>query len=103
MIKKTQKEVKELKEIVTAYVCDVCGKEHPGSELSEEWHEFSHSHGGWGNDSVDSYESFQVCSVICYAKQIRESVEEVGGYADARIDEMSVPFAKAVSEAILKG
>jgi len=102
MIKQERKEVIVSTLITAAYICDICGAEHIGDIIPNNWHEFSHHHSGWGNDSCDSIEHFQVCSPKCYAIRIRESIKEVGEYGGAEIDGLDIPFAQNLSDSILK-
>lgn len=98
MYKKETKEVKEQKQVVVAVVCDNCGKEHKGSEIPDEWHSFSGHHNEWGNDSIDSYENYMVCSPKCYKEKLTEAVSEFDGYDSAEIDDMTIQFAKSLVE-----
>lgn len=96
MYKKETKEVKEQRQVVVAVVCDNCGKEHKGSEMPDEWHSFSGHHSQWGNDSIDSYENYMVCSPKCYKEKLTEAVNEFDGYDSAEIDDMTIQFAKSL-------
>ena len=53
---------KEFKEVnvLTGAKCDVCGKEDKKMDSA------AMNHNDWGNDSVDSYISFDYCSLECY-------------------------------------
>ena len=62
------------------YKCDICGVKTDEVSLPDTWHELTHSHSAWGNDSCDSVENFHVCSPICYVEQVKISVVEVGEY-----------------------
>ena len=90
-----------LTEKVTGVKCDICGKTS-SKEGSDGWYELMHKHEGWGNDSVDSIEYFDVCSVECYMKQLQKSIEEVGECFGAEIDEKNIEFVKKLYET-LKG
>jgi len=79
-------------EVVIGHKCDVCGKESEGS-LPKDWHHLYHKHYDWGNDSVDSYESFDVCSSECYLARLKESVYELRNHdKSGEISDMSIPF-----------
>lgn len=61
--------------------CDVCGKviyEREDSKLlqnSDYWHLMT-CHNSWGNDSIDSVESFDLCSAECLREMFEEYCEE---------------------------
>ena len=52
--------------------CDVCKKE---IESNSFWQLTTHHH-DWGNDSIDSYEDFDVCSEECLRKKFDEYVKD---------------------------
>lgn len=52
-------------ETVAAVKCDICGKEITGKF----WHLTTH-HNDWGNDSIDSYEYYDLCSRECIDKAL---------------------------------
>ena len=91
---KITKQVKAtgFKKVTVGFKCDICKKQHDGEDYPDSWHYFSHSHNGWGNDSIDSYEYFLVCSPECYFKQLIESLKDVGGYYDSKIDDKGKDF-----------
>ena len=45
---------------VTHLKCDICGKIFTGPYLIANIH-----HNDWGNDSIDSYEDYDLCSETC--------------------------------------
>ena len=51
--------------------CDVCNKEIKGSY----WQLTTH-HNDWGNDSIESYEYFDVCSKECMREKFEEYLED---------------------------
>lgn len=55
--------------------CDVCGKE---IEPNKSYWELTTHHNDWGNDSIESYEHFDVCSSECLRKKFDEYVEDSG-------------------------
>ncbi len=76
--------------------CDCCGK-MAGEPFPKKWFNFSHGHSEWGNDSVDSYEYFDVCSPECFANQLEKSIDELEGYRrSAKIADMNYDFAKTL-------
>ena len=91
---KETKSVTKNQEVTTSIKCDVCGKVHNGDYTPEEWHEISIHHHHWGNDSVESYEYFDVCSPECYWQKIKECVAEYEGFTDAKIDDFEIQFAR---------
>lgn len=91
------KEVTRKENVTIGYKCDNCGKIHNGSELPNDWHEFSAYHNSWGNDSCESTERYMGCSPECYAKLFQKAVEEFENYRDAVIDDFEIAFAKKLS------
>lgn len=57
------KRVIDEKEVATSMSCDCCGKEINGHYFTV----FT-GHNDWGNDSPDSFESSDYCSVECLTK-----------------------------------
>lgn len=74
---KITKPERVFQDVVVQTECDNCGKREPGNSPSG-WHHFSRSHGDWGNDSVDSFEYFDVCSAACYIAIVRRELEDYG-------------------------
>jgi hypothetical protein len=99
-IKKLQT-VKE--KVFDKLVCDICGKISK-EEKPNGWYNFSHGHGAWGNDSCDSYRNFDVCSIECYLKQLKKSLEEMKEYEDryANIDHKNIKFIEDLIKALEK-
>ena len=71
--------------VITGRKCDICGKDIlPINIYSVDQYNYflitTHHH-DWGNDSVDSYEYYDVCSPECVMafanKYIRDSYDEV--------------------------
>ena len=87
-----QESVTELKEVTVGHKCDICKKQHDGESYPDSWYYFSHQHNGWGDDSIESYECFLVCSPECYFKQLIESLKRVGEYSDSEIDDKTKDF-----------
>jgi hypothetical protein len=83
-----------IKEVVIGVKCDVCETEHIGN-ISDEWHNFSSHHDGWGNDSCASYEYYDVCSIECYKQQLEECLKDLEEYSHwAWIDGFTYEFTK---------
>ncbi|MEV0360114.1 hypothetical protein AB0H71_29050 [Nocardia sp. NPDC050697] len=102
-------ELKEKKQVLrdetVAYKCDFCDKvEHEYSTYKDTWYRFSRSHQGWGNDSCESYESFDVCSVRCFTAILKKELSELSAYArhDAEIADMPFAFAQSLAAALNK-
>ena len=59
--------------MVTEIKCDVCKKVIPPK--STIWYLTTHHH-DWGNDSIDSFEYFDLCSKECVDKKYEEYFKE---------------------------
>ena len=86
------KDVIVRKYVTVKVICDVCEKEHNEDE-NKEWHHFNTHHFSWGNDSVDSYEYYDVCSSDCYYEQLRLCYD-ICDYDTAVIDGFTREFVK---------
>jgi hypothetical protein len=91
------KEVKVTQNTFVATKCDICGKGTP-DENDNSFYNLEHHHSAWGNDSIDSFEYFDVCSFNCYMKQLKRSVKELEGYASAEIDGKPIKFVEQMIE-----
>ena len=87
-------EVTEVKMVTIGRKCDVCEKVSDEKYTPDDWHSFSHNHNEWGNDSVDSYEYHEVCSPECYVIKLKECVEELADYENARVGDFEIQFAR---------
>jgi len=98
-------EERTIKQSVTvAWKCDVCGVRTSDEEQYEqEWHTFNEIHQGWGNNSIDSYEYYDVCSVDCFIKLLQERIPDLMEYADrgAEIADMPAKFAQKLLDRLL--
>lgn len=47
-------------------ICDCCGKESRNEMEHNTWFHVNAHHSEWGNDSIDSYEWYDICSSQCY-------------------------------------
>jgi hypothetical protein len=68
-----EKEVTEMKKIWSNTLCDICGevvKIGYGYDVTTGHHD-------WGNDSVDSVETFDICSDGCLQKKFEEYLAKV--------------------------
>jgi hypothetical protein len=92
------KVITEVKTVIVGYKCDNCGKIHNG-DFPDEWHHFSSHHNEWGNDSIDSYEYYDVCSPECYVDKLTDVVEsEMSGIHNGDVDGMKIQFARRMVE-----
>lgn len=98
-----EKKIQITEKRVVAIKCDCCKKIHEGNYLPSSWKSFYSMHFGWGNDSIDSRERFDVCSPECYATIFKKKVKEHSEYCDFEIDSFSSDFAIALSELMQKG
>lgn len=88
-------------EIVVATQCDNCSKREANLEMVEkEWFYFSDGHNGWGNDSVDSFHEFNVCSAKCFIGILPKLIKDMDNHRGAEIAEMPVAFAKQLLELV---
>lgn len=53
--------------------CDVCGNEIASNDS---YWELTTHHNDWGNDSIESYEYFDVCSQNCMRKKFEEYLKD---------------------------
>ena len=54
-------------------ICDICGKEIERDDGYWNCHTF---HNDWGNDSVESHEYFDICSVECLKVKFDEYCDD---------------------------
>lgn len=81
------------KEVVVACKCDECGARVDGDSAPDGWHSFNSRHHEWGNDSIDSYEYWLVCSAECYAAVLGKLVSANKSRRSFEVDEMNLAFA----------
>lgn len=53
-------------------ICDICKK----TEITGHHWSVHTFHSDWGNDSIDSHEYFDVCSIECLQQKLDEYVKE---------------------------
>ena len=84
------KYVKEMKEVMVCkegkLICDACKKEIDITKQNEIYYHVCSGHNEWGNDSVDSVESFDACSDGCLITLVKEWLKKWGGYNTAYIN-----------------
>ena len=88
MEKVEYREVTEKKKVIVGCQCDVCKKDIDGM-----YFDFTTGHCDWGNDSVDSIKSFDVCSVKC-ARLIMEDYFKRTEYSRTQYCELSQSYFK---------
>lgn len=80
-------------ELEADLTCNLCGKEY-NCDNTEESYQFS-VYGGRNNTNIDEYyQHYNVCSLTCYLKQIKKSVNNLERSKNGTIDGMDVDFAK---------
>lgn len=67
------KDITYKKEVITGCKCDVCNKEIKSRQ--NYWRLTTH-HNDWGNDSIDSYEHYDLCSPECIKVKLNEYYKE---------------------------
>ena len=72
----------KVEEVTIGRICDYCGKEikpidtyRPNSDEYNYFYICTHHH-DWGNDSIESYESFDACSPECALKLAEAYLKE---------------------------
>lgn len=65
-IKETRQVTKKV-EVTIGITCDVCGKAIKGDYWT-----LRTSHNDWGNDSVDSFKYFDLCSRKCVCQKLED-------------------------------
>jgi hypothetical protein len=60
------------KKVLSKVTCDVCKKE---IKKGEEYYNVTTHHNDWGNDSVDSFKDFDICSDDCLKVKFVEFVK----------------------------
>lgn len=63
--------------VPVGFKCDCCG-----AESTKKFDQVSMNHNGWGNDSIDSYETKDYCSLECYKKLAIIFLDEFSVYSD---------------------
>lgn len=91
-----QEKVQHVLSTTVGYRCDVCGKE-VREDSPKGWFDLSYGHGEWGNDSIDSLERRDACSVACLTIALGKAVEELQQYersAYFRLNDFDLNAAK---------
>lgn len=75
-----------MQDCVVGKKCDICGKEIPPTVIPHiygepvyDYYEVTTHDYDWGNDSVKSYEHFDVCSPDCAHKMWEEYIRDSAG------------------------
>lgn len=85
-------------EVVVGKQCDNCHKRETDEAKLDNWFHFVEGHGGWGNDNVDSIESYDVCSPQCFVELAKSKAIAISGYPDAEVADMPVQFLLGLFE-----
>ena len=92
-----KKDVTVKKSVTVGYKCDSCGKVVHEGGLPSNWHSFDTNHDDWGNDSIDSFSYYHVCSPKCYFNKMNELLTGYQSFAErtrsGEISGMRVQFA----------
>ena len=83
MRKTEEKEVikKELDKVTTGRICDFCGKAIlPVDGEKYDYFYITTSHCDWGNDSIDSFNYFDACSVKCALGLAEKYLKSTNGF-----------------------
>ena len=84
VIKETRQVMKKI-EVTVGITCDVCGK-----DIQEDYWTLRTSHNDWGNDSIDSYKHFDLCSKGCISQKLKDYYEDC---KDSRTQEFELEQA----------
>lgn len=96
MIKTRTTEVLRIERVAEKYICDNCKKEVSTNTLPNDWHEFTSGHDEWGNDSVDSIESYHVCSPACYFGVLAELARLNRNYKSFEANDIPLNFINSI-------
>jgi hypothetical protein len=94
------KEETQMVKVPNGTQCDVCGKT---TKDDSDWVKIEHYHSAWGNDSCESFEYFDACSVDCYTEQLKRSIRELEGNHGGKINEMRTEFVVMLIERLEQG
>lgn len=89
-----EKEVTIKQRIAIKKVCDICGTEIQQLRM------ITHHHNSWGNDSIDSYASIEICDAPeCYRGAFKKFQESDNvNYNTAVFDDMEYENLKMLLE-----
>lgn len=79
-------------EKLVAIKCDICGK-----EITENFWQLTTHHYDWGNDSVESYERFDLCSRECINRALDDYMDACK-MSNTQCFELEQGFCKVESE-----
>lgn len=96
MKKIVKQEVTTIKEVVTAVICDGCGKEHKNIHSPSDWHSFE-GHYAVRYDDGERFE-YHVCSASCYLEVLDKYCMEYGDEEFSEIDSFDADFAEKLLE-----
>lgn len=92
------KEVTHKEEVVIGTICDECKKEILNEQDFQDrfrkrmshYFEVSTHHNDWGNDSVDSYQHYDVCSEECLFKFLKKYFDGADATLCCEIEEIRI-------------
>lgn len=90
------------KEYTIGVNCDICKSKHIGHTPPKNWFILDAHHASWGNDSIDSWEYRDVCSVNCYIIALEYFISDFEKYDTSIINGMGIAFAKKILEHMKK-
>lgn len=80
------------KEVDIGVECDECGKEIRNKETMKKrfgsypYYEVTTHHSDWGNDSVDSYEYYDLCSLDCLMTHMKRYYDKASGSEEYEVE-----------------
>lgn len=98
MRKYKKEEIKQLKEIENGIICDICKKtiREENDYKSEfrtkmsHFYEVSTHHNDWGNDSIESYQYYDICSEECLFKFLKKYFDGQDATLCCEIEEIRI-------------
>jgi len=73
MVEYNEMPVTKIKKNCINITCNICNKQIPNGS---KYYSVNTSHCDWGNDSMDSYNDFEICSNDCLNKKFNEYLED---------------------------
>jgi hypothetical protein len=70
-----KKEVVKIEEVYIGFQCDYCKKKFNRDENDDDdddYYSFNSHHSYWGDDSIESYDHYEVCSGKCFIGKVKE-------------------------------
>ena len=82
-----------IKKTLAYYVCDSCGN---SISLDQPVYSFNSHHFEWDNDSIESYNYFDVCSGGCYLSILQDEIANNKEYRTYTIDGKPIAIANKI-------